>query len=48
MVQKTQKTQIHYKRMVVIHRARILDWTPLKKIFNAIWMMAFMTALDNL
>jgi hypothetical protein len=42
------KTLIHYKRMIVMRRARILDWTLVKKIFHPTQMMRVRIASDKL
>jgi hypothetical protein len=44
----SQKTQIHYQRMIVMHRVLILVWTLLKIIFHATQEIIVRTALDNM
>jgi hypothetical protein len=44
----SQKTLIHYRRMIVMHRARILDWTLLKMILHSTQEIRLRSAVDNL
>jgi hypothetical protein len=44
----TQKTQIHYARMIAMHRARILVSIQLRTIFHATQEMRVRTVLDKL